>query len=468
MSTPVQIMLTLLFAAIAVGAIIFLRYSIKKENINFITQNIKSNTLSLEQMNKLVTSRIMTANKNTVFSLLQCDISNADTHKRTVGEEHYEASVNQVINRIQSVLPAGVKFCKQKEDSVLLFVNSKLTLLELNNLCKIVLFETMKTITLFGSFKVNFDVNLAIVSYPEAGINLEEIKNNLDLCMMTSKRKGINQFMVFDRQIKNEQSKEYQFFKEVKNAIENKEFMLYYQPIVDLNTMEVFGAESLLRWNHKTKGVLPASKFMDMLEHSGDINYVGLWAFDKALSQLTTWRQQYPDKLFKVSVNLSIKQILNSDLVDEFRKILKRFKIEAKDICLEFSEFKMFDRMDAINENINKLKTMGFVIAIDNYGSDPTSLSFMDTLQVDIFKISRSFIMKSKENKMIQNIINMIVSHAKENNISVVAEGVEDTAVLEDVKAMGIQYGQGYFFSPPKTPSELISDVVITPWKQEG
>jgi EAL domain-containing protein (putative c-di-GMP-specific phosphodiesterase class I) len=205
-------------------------------------------------------------------------------------------------------------------------------------------------------------------------------------------------------------------------------------------------------------GILPPAKFLNILEHSGDIYWVGLWAFEQLVRQYQQLKLMFPDNDFLLSMNLSPKQLLNPELINEFKRILLKHNEDASSFCMEIVEFAMFDKVEIIQENILRLRQMGFKIAIDNYGLEFATISLLDSLPIDIIKLDKNFFGK-KEGSFVKNIIEMLNKHAREKNMKIIAEGVEDADALNLIKELKINYGQGYYFSKPVSVDDLIEGI---------
>lgn len=458
------IMFTIIIVLLSAVLLFLVIRSVLRERNRFNEQKGDNEKVSVEAFEELLKKKIQLTRK-APFILLSIEISESKSLIHSYGLQQFNSAVDIMISNIKLVINDNVKIIKYDDSSIIIYIKGSLNIKNLNQICNMLLIETQKSILVAGALKMDLDVNIGVASYPESGSTLEELKQNLQLALIASKRKGINRYAVYDANITNKETEEYKTYQEIKSAIENKEFMLYYQPMVDLDSLEVFGAESLLRWNHKDKGVLPPSVFLEIMEHTGDINWVGFWAMEQLIKQSNQWQTQYPDKELQLSVNLSPKQLMNPQLSDEIRRIIKKYRISPKDYCMEIVEFAMFDSIPEIKDNIDKLRQMGFKVAIDNYGLDFSSLNRLDSLNVDMIKLDRKFIKNTKANEMSLQIIKMLVSYAEQKHIKVVAEGIENVEVLEYVKKLGIKYGQGYFFAKPGSAKELMNVVVLTPWQ---
>ena len=206
---------------------------------------------------------------------------------------------------------------------------------------------------------------------------------------------------------------------------------------------------------HPTLGILTPFKFLPIMEQTGDINWIGSWAFEQLLRTQTKHYKEHPeDSELIFSLNLSPKQLMYPHLAEEFRKIYKRFKIPAKNICMEIVEFSMFDKVPEVSSNILKLTQMGFRIAVDDFGLEMSSLKTLEGLQFDWVKLDRKFIEQAQDDFLIGGVVEALVGFAERKNFAVVAEGVEDEVILDYIKGLKIGYGQGYYYGKPQPPEE--------------
>lgn len=458
-----MIFFIVLIIAATVALLVLLFRSILKERNKWAEDKSQKFVESSQAFEDFIKRKIQ-LNKKAVFTLFRLDINDYKGLIRSFGEEQYNNALSVFISNI-SLVSENIRINRQSQETLILYLKGKLSVKNLNHICHMILNQTQKSILIAGALKLDFDVNIGVASYPESGKSLDELRQNLHLTLVAAKRRGVNQFAIYDKNLSVKESKEYKSYLEIKNAIENKEFTLYYQPIVDLGNMEVLGAETFLRWNHKVRGVLPPSKFLNILEHTGDINWVGFWAMEQLIKQINQWKIQYPDRNLFFSMNFSPKQLMNPSLPEEMRRILKRHKIDTNKIYLEIADFDMFNMVNEVKNNLDKMRQLGFRIAIDNYALEFSSLNKLNTISIDMIKLNRNFIQKTQENDMCREIMKMLVNYTREKNIALVAEGIETLDALEYIKKLGIQIGQGYYFAKPGNPKELMNAVVLTPWQ---
>ncbi|MDE7084516.1 MAG: EAL domain-containing protein, partial [Clostridia bacterium] len=246
--------------------------------------------------------------------------------------------------------------------------------------------------------KLNINVNLGIASNNEFSADAVSMLQNIELALVTARKGGLNKFVIYSEELAETQTEEYKHYQEIKTAIAEHQFTLFYQPIYDVNKNKPIAYESLVRWMHPTLGILTPFKFLPIMEQTGDINWIGSWAFEQLLRTQTKHYKEHPeDSELIFSLNLSPKQLMYPHLAEEFRKIYKRFKIPAKNICMEIVEFSMFDKVPEVSSNILKLTQMGFRIAVDDFGLEMSSLKTLEGLQFDWVKLDRKFIEQAQD-----------------------------------------------------------------------
>lgn len=453
-SSPVAIFLLILIVVICAALCALLYFGVRRERNRYITEKLKIGELDADGFDALIARRFRSGGKNTHFSVMQIYINDSARIIQSFGEKQYERGVNTVIERIYKVLPAGSKVCIYAPDTVAAFIEEDLDGTALNALAAFCLGECRKPIRFIAGLKQQLDLNIAMETYANYCSSPEEFKSNLELAMAASVKGGVNQYVLYSSELSDRQSEEYRYYQEIKSAIDANEFTLYYQPVYNLEENKLFAFEGLLRWNHRTLGVLAPNKFLHIMEQTGDINWVGAWAFEQVVLASQSYKINHPDSDVIFSVNLSPKQLMNPRLTDDFRRVLKKYRLNPGDFCMEIVEFAMFDKMPEVKENIEKLSQIGFKIAIDDFGLEMSTLKTLETLRVDWVKLDREFLDRAKDDFLFGSMVSTLVAYAEKNDVKIVAEGVEDDVTVDYVKERSIPYGQGYFFGKPKPPRE--------------
>jgi len=282
--------------------------------------------------------------------------------------------------------------------------------------------------------------------------NPEIIIRDADAAMYHAKEKGRSQFKIFDKTLHEKALNLLQIETDLRKAIANKEFDLYYQPIVSLDNISVIGFEALIRWNHPTQGLVYPDSFIPVAEETGLIIPIGRWVLKKACRDLRRWDEQVKSKLpLFMSVNISSKQFLRPSLIDDIKAILDETGLSPDKLKLEITETALMEDVHETIPLIQRLKDMGVQIVIDDFGTGYSSMSYLQKLPIDTLKVDQSFISRIENNSDDENknIVETIVSLALKLGLKVVAEGVETDKQHSVLSQMNCQMAQGYLFSRP-------------------
>ena len=272
--------------------------------------------------------------------------------------------------------------------------------------------------------------------------------------MYISKKLGKNNYIIYTKEIEKEDKFRLMLEGGLNSALENHEFLLNYQPIVDLKTGQINAVEALIRWNHPQLGMIAPNDFISIAEESGHINSLGKWALQTACLQNKKW-QKLGAPLFKISVNISVIQLQHPQFVATVRQILESTGLEAKWLDLEITESNLMGATDSIKDTFIELKELGVSMSIDDFGTGYTSLSYLRLFAFDKVKIDRSFINEIEKDTNGKKITSSIISLAHNLNLKVVAEGVETKDQLSYLMDEFCDEGQGFYFSYPSPAHSL-------------
>jgi EAL domain-containing protein (putative c-di-GMP-specific phosphodiesterase class I) len=242
----------------------------------------------------------------------------------------------------------------------------------------------------------------------------------------------------------------------LRRAIEHEEFVVHYQPIVNLHTGQLWGLEALMRWDHPERGLLNPDQFVSIAEESGLVVPLGEVVLKEACRRTKEWQEEYPRiPPLMISVNLSAKQLLRPDLAEAIESALRESKLDASYLSLDVTESVYVHALEGNSATLDRLTAMGVRILIDDFGMGYSSLSYLKRLPADALKIDKSFIRGLGEDVKDTAIVRMVIELAHTLGMEVIAEGVESwdqAALLEEI---GCDLGQGYHFSKPLPPDEL-------------
>lgn len=241
-------------------------------------------------------------------------------------------------------------------------------------------------------------------------------------------------------------------YADLQNALDNQEFMLRYQPILSLGTGRLVGFEALVRWNHPQHGELPPKDFLPIIEPTHLMFQFGWWVMEEACQQLRRWQLHDPSaRSLIISVNLSPQQFKQSDLIEQVQFILSKTGLPCTNLKLEVTETMLMENADTAAEMLQRLHDMGVKLAIDDFGTGYSSLGYLYRFPVDMIKIDRSFITNIDRSGEQVELVRTIMTLAWNLGLEAVAEGIETSLQLSQLRALGCQYAQGYLFSKPLT-----------------
>jgi diguanylate cyclase (GGDEF)-like protein/PAS domain S-box-containing protein len=278
----------------------------------------------------------------------------------------------------------------------------------------------------------------------------DDILRDADTAMYRAKSLGKARHEVFDKTMHARAVSLLQLDTDLRRAVERKEFLLYYQPIISLKTGEICGLEALIRWQHPERGLIPPAQFIPVAEETGLILQIGNWALYEACRQMREWQMQSADNhSLQVSVNLSSKQFSQPDLIEQITRALSETGLEPKGLRLEITESVVMENIECATGMLDQLRALGVESSIDDFGTGYSSLSYLHRFPSSTLKIDRSFVSKMNGQNENVEIIRTIIMLARNLGMTVVAEGVETGEQAAQLRALQCQYAQGYLFSRP-------------------
>ena len=327
--------------------------------------------------------------------------------------------------------------------------------------------EKLKTPITVLEHQVFISTSIGIVSGALNYARPEDVLRDADIAMYSAKAHGRARSEIFEPDMRVRISKRLLIETELRQAIEQEEFVIHYQPIVALENRRINGFEALVRWQHPTRGILNPVEFLFTAEETGLIIPIDRWVLRQACRQMKIWHDLYPiHPPLTVSVNLSGKQIPKPDLVDYIQKVLEETRLNPACLKLEITENIIMETSLFTSEVFRKLQALGVQLQIDDFGIGYSSLSYLSQFPVNALKIDQSFINKMSVDNSQLKIVQAIVMLAQRLDVVVVAEGVETEAQMEQLRELGCGYGQGYYVSRPMNTTRIES--LLEEWVGEG
>ncbi len=293
------------------------------------------------------------------------------------------------------------------------------------------------------------------VTLIQPGSRAEDVLREADTAMYRAKLAGKAQHAVFDVGMYAAAKERLKLENELRRAMEQQQFELFYQPIVNLSSAGVAAFEALLRWRHPERGLVNPADFIPIAEETGLITEIGRWVLEQSLRQLAAWHQRTGvDPELGITINVSRRQLFDRSLASQLRQLLTEFSIPPHLVRLEITESVIVIDPQMTRQAINRLKKAGVQLYLDDFGTGLSSLSCLMDFPIDALKIDRSFVEGLKQGRTVTAIVHAVTSLARNLGIAVVAEGIADEAQLAQVLTLDCDFGQGFLFSPPVPAKE--------------
>ena len=288
--------------------------------------------------------------------------------------------------------------------------------------------------------------SIGIAVFPDDGKDARTLLKNADTAMFRAKENGRHCFQFYKPEMSVSAMERLDLENSLKAAFENDEFLVHYQPVIDIHKNEVVGVEALLRWQHPDKGMIQPSDFISVIEDCGLIVAIGEWLISTTCKQIKVWKDAgLKDQ--NISINLAPRQFKEQDLVALFTQALAENDIDGSSISIEVTERTLIDNIGEVDSTLKKLRGMGMKILLDDFGTGYASLAYLKEFPVDTVKIDRAFVAGIPENIEDSHIVDAIAGLTRGLKLSLLAEGVENERQLDVLKSIGCQYAQGYYWS---------------------
>ncbi len=299
-------------------------------------------------------------------------------------------------------------------------------------------------------------LSIGIVINCTAHHQASDILRDADIAMYRAKLKGKARYEIFDPIMRLEALKRLHLENGLRQALEHQDFLLYYQPIFKLTDQEIVGMEVLLRWQHPQRGLISPVEFIPIAEETGLIVPLGLWVVRSACTQMMAWHRIFPAMAdFRISVNLSARQLREPNLVQQITEILNQTGLPGQNLVLELTESMLAEDEEGVVALLSELRSHQIEISIDDFGTGYSSLSYLHRFPINTLKIDRSFVKRMQGDADDNAIASIILALAQRLKLSVVAEGIETATQLHQLQTLGCEKGQGYLFAPPLTAAEI-------------
>lgn len=409
--------------------------------------------------------------KQEKVAIMFLDLDDFKNINDTFGHHAGDQLLQQVAERLMHCLREGDCVMRQDErnairplarlggDEFTVLLLADLDTKQINDIVKRIIDEVNKPF-IIEHHEAKISVSVGVSVFPDDGDDPELILKNADIAMYHAKQKGKNGFYLYDKTMNVVAKRKLSLEQELRRAVEKEQFVLHYQPRIDIENRQVLGVEALLRWQHPQRGLIDAKKFINLVEESNLIVNLGEWVLEKTLPQRQQWAKEFSARL-RMGVNLSARQFLDPRLPQKIESLLKRHNVDASMLELEVKENLLLAADDHVAKTLHELKELGARICIDDLGISGASLRRLSDFPFDLLKIDKSFIGNITDNSANATVAKTIMTLGGGLGIPVVAEGVETEQQFQTLANMGCNEMQGYHICRPLSV-EAMDDLLMT------
>lgn len=312
--------------------------------------------------------------------------------------------------------------------------------------------------------EINTSISMGVVLFPRDGNTIKDLMKRADIAMYQAKALGRNNFCFYTHELNQRVHEEMQLEQNLFQALENNEFVLYYQPKLELKSNKIIGAEALLRWQHPEKGLICPDKFITLVENTGYMPKLGQWVLEEGCRAINRFNQISREKIH-VSLNVSVRQLQYAGFYQIVQQAIAKNAIDPTQLFLEITESLMLEDDYRTIDLLNKIKSLGIHLCMDDFGTGYSSLSYLHRFPIDSIKIDKAFIEHITPDAKDALLVDTIIAMGNTLKMPVIAEGVETQLQRDYLIDKGCQYYQGYWFSKPIPEKEFSQLIVHHPLK---
>jgi diguanylate cyclase (GGDEF)-like protein len=425
------------------------------KDLKFLAQHDSLTRLPNRVLGSELIEKAMAAShrRNLQMALLFVDLDNFKDINDSLGHSAGDAFLKEVSLRLLTAVRLSDIVCRQGGDEFLIGLPDMANSEDISQVANNILKQMQAPFSLRET-EILASCSVGIAVYPKDGKKFEELLRHADLAMYQAKEAGRNTFRFFDEDIHFSITENLHLISSMRAAIAQQEFVLHYQPIVNLATGSLVGAEALVRWQNPKLGLVAPTMFIPTAEKSGLIVELGQWVIEEACRQMQAWRKAGAPPL-TIAVNLSPVQFRRGDIEGVIERALQRTGLDPACLELEVTESTLVQDTEKFIAVLQRIKSMGIRISIDDFGTGYSNLSYLQRFSVDKLKIDQSFVKRLPNGPQDAAIVNAIIQMAKSLQLTTNAEGVENEATRTRLLEMGCDLAQGYLFARPLTAEQF-------------
>ncbi|MDF2890536.1 MAG: bifunctional diguanylate cyclase/phosphodiesterase [Clostridia bacterium] len=383
---------------------------------------------------------------NNIAAVLYLDVDGFKAVNDSLGHAIGDKLIIAISNRLKSFLDKNHIVARGFGDEFLILMKDTTKELVDHYTNKII--HGFRESFCIDTYEFYLSMSIGISYYPENGKEAKVLVKNSKIALYNVKENGRDNLRTYDITLKEKSEAQAKIKNNLRKALEKEEFLIHYQPKVDISSGQVSGAEALIRWNYQSTSMIPPSDFIPIAEESRMIVPIGDWVLYNVCKQQIEWKKKGIVSL-RTAVNISAVQLQNKNFLNTVHQILRDTKVDPKYLEFEITESALINNFSSSNEVLNELRKIGIEISLDDFGTGYSSLSYLRNLNIDNLKIDRCFIRDISKDKKNSDIVKGIIEMAHALGIVVTAEGVEDVKQLMILKQFECDYMQGYLFSRP-------------------
>ncbi|WP_200876894.1 putative bifunctional diguanylate cyclase/phosphodiesterase [Methylotenera sp. L2L1] len=380
-------------------------------------------------------------------TLMFLDLDKFKEVNDSLGHDMGDMLLKNVAQRLESCVRESDTVARMGGDEFTIILNDMNSQINIERIAQDILDKVTSPFHL-GDEVIHVSTSIGISNYPKDGSEVELLLKNADQAMYAAKEQGRNRFQYFTPIMQEEALKRMRLISDLWGALNDNQFRVYYQPIVDLATGAIYKAEALIRWQHPTRGLVSPDEFIPVAEDTGLIVDIGDWLFNEVASQTAKWKQHYPN--LQVSVNKSPVQFRSvHDNCTNWIEQLKLLGLSGDSFIVEITEGLLLDARESVINQLNAFREAGIKVAIDDFGTGYSSLAYLRRFDIDYVKIDRSFTSNISPNSSDMVLCEAIIEMSHKLGMQVIAEGVETHEQRDLLRNAGCDFAQGYLYSRP-------------------
>jgi diguanylate cyclase (GGDEF)-like protein len=392
---------------------------------------------------------------NLPVGLLYIDLDNFKNVNDQSGHTVGDKLLAEAASRISACIRSSDTAARIGGDEFMVIMAELKDINSLEKTCQKILIELEKPFAIDN--KVFFiSASIGVTLYPKDGHSSEELLVFADQAMYEAKKLGRNCYQFFTQSIQTFSSNRLSIANDLRSAIDKEQFIVYYQPIINLGDASITKAEALIRWNHPTKGLISPAEFIPIAEETGLIALLGQWVLHQALKDLTIIRDQHTAD-FQLSINVSPNQFHHPEILIDWLNSIKELGIPGRCISLEITEGLLLEASSTVLNILTTLQEAGIELSIDDFGTGYSALAYLKKFNINYIKIDKSFIQNLASDNYDAVLCEAIIHMAQKLDIKVIAEGIENVSQKNLLEQFNCNYGQGFLFARPGNLEQLLA-----------